>query len=165
MDDLRADSSSLPFAEYAKPFFVPETCSHFIRLRQEGHSIGLQHLSQCRAILMKHLLKDEIFSGHAIAKTKRGDLLDLRRRLQASGMGLNTVNNCIATAKTILSEACFRGDIETNPGSEVGEIKYEKQVRGILSPKEVGSLFRFLHSRTLAIAIQVEGAVTIKPGA
>ncbi|OHD20136.1 MAG: hypothetical protein A2Y38_14890 [Spirochaetes bacterium GWB1_59_5] len=162
IDEQSAESTLLNFANYSEPYFIPETCPHFIRYRQEGKSIGLNHLSQCRTLLVKHVFKDPVFPKLAMAKIKRGDLLDLRRRLQAGGMGVNSLNKCISTVKTILSEACFRGDIENNPGSMVGNIKYERQERGVLNPEEVGSFLAFLSERTARIRIDAKDAVPIK---
>jgi integrase len=165
LDDQRSGSTALTFAEYAEPFYIPETCPHFIRYRQEGKSIGLQHLSQCRSLLKRHVLTDVAFARRPIAKIKRGDLLDLRSRLLKSGMGVNTVNKCVSATKTILSEASFRGDIDFNPGAEVGDIKYQKTERAILTPEEIGAFLAFLGERTKRTMTLAKGATPIKPGA
>ncbi len=165
IDEQSAEATTLCFADYAAPFFKAETCPHFIRYRQEGKSIGLNHLHQCRTLLDKHVFKDPVFPRLAMAKIKRGDLLDLRNRLQAAGMGVNSLNKCISTVKTILSEACFRGDIDNNPGSMVGNIKYERQERGVLNPEEVGRFLAFLSSRTARIKAEAKDALPIKKGA
>ena len=165
IDEQSADATTLSFAEYAAPYFKSETCPHFIRYRQEGKGIGLNHLSQCRSLLDKHVIEDPAFSRLAMNKIKRGDLLDLRRRLQEGGLGVNSLNKCISTVKTILSEACFRGDIENNPGSMVGNIKYERQERGVLNPEEVGSFLAFLGERTERIKAEARDAAPIKKGA
>jgi integrase len=165
MDKQDAKSSPLSFAQYAAPYYLPETCPHFIRYRQEGKSIGLSHLGACRSLLEKHILADAAFSNTPIATLKRGDLLDLRNRMMKSGMGTNTVNKCISAVKTILSEACFRDDIDSNPGAQVGTIKYEKKERGVLAPEEVGRFLAFLSERTERLGTQALGAIPVKPGA
>lgn len=48
----------------------------------------------------------------------------------------------IATVKTILSEAHFREDIDSDPGAKIGIIKREKRERGILSQDELAFLFK-----------------------
>lgn len=165
VDEQGAEATTLTFAEYAAPYFKAETCPHFIRYRQEGKSIGLNHLHQCRTLLEKHVFKDPAFSRLPMNKIKRGDLLDLRRRLHAGGLGVNSLNKCISTVKTILSEACFRGNIENNPGSMVGNIKYERQERGVLNPEEVGRFLSFLGERTEKIKAEAQDAIPIKKGA
>lgn len=165
MEAERAETSELTFADYAKPFFRPSSCPHYIRLKAEGKSIGLTHLAQCRVLLDHHLLKDKTFASLPIAKIKRRDLLDLRRRLQADGKGENTVNKVIATAKTILSEAAFREDIDSNPGAEVGEIKYTRHEHGVFEASEVVALFDFLTERTARLKAEGKGTRPIKPGA
>ncbi len=165
MDKQAAKSSPLSFAEYAAPYYLPETCPHFIRYRQEGKSIGLSHSSACRKRLEKHVFTDAAFSNTPVAELKRGDLLDLRGRMMKAGIGANTVNKCISAIKTILSEACFRGDIDSNPGAQVGNIKYDKRERGVLSPEEIGRFLAFLTERTERLKKEALGAEPIKPGA
>ena len=75
--------------------------------------------------------------GHEI---RRSDILDLREELKKL-TGINTVNKVISTVKTVLSEAYFREDIDRDPGSRIGNIKFEKRVRGVLTKEEVSSLF------------------------
>ncbi|MGA2615610.1 MAG: hypothetical protein ABSG38_19390 [Spirochaetia bacterium] len=49
----------------------------------------------------------------------------------------NTVNKVIATVKTILSEATFRQDIDSNPGADVGNVKYRPLERGTFTVEEI----------------------------
>ena len=64
--------------------------------------------------------------------------MDLRNRLRAkkNGSQTNTVNKVIATVKTILSEATFRQDIDSNPGADVGNVKYQQLERGTFTVEE-----------------------------
>lgn len=165
MDSQRTTASTLTFAEYAAPYFLSDTCPHFIRLRQEGKSIGLNHLGSCRSLLERHILPDSTFANLPIAQLKRGDLLDLRSRILKTGLGTNTVNKCVSVIKTILSEACFRDDIDSNPGAGVGNIKYEKLERGVLTPEEVGRFLSFLSRRTRQLTSIADGAKPIRRGA
>jgi integrase len=134
-------------------------------LRAEGKSLGLTHLAHCSYLLDRFILKDLAFSMTPIASMKRADLLDLRKRLTAAGNGLNTVNKVVATAKTVLSEAAFRGEIESNVGAEVGEVKYAKRERGVLLPEEVGAMLAFLSERTVLLEAAASNAEPIKKGA
>lgn len=165
IDSQAVASSRLSFSEYAAPFFLSKTCPHYARLRAEGKSIGLEHLSHCRVLLEHHLLKDAQFASRPIAEIKRRDLLDLRKRLQARGLGENTINKILATAKVILSEASFREDIEGNPGAEVGDIHYQRRERGVLAAAEVSAILDFLGRRTLRMRAEAVGARPVKPGA
>ena len=165
MDRARSAETALTFAEYAAPFFLAKTCPHYTRLSDEGQSIGLTHLANCRCHLEKHLLEDKIFSAIPIATMRRADLLDLRKRLRASGVGPNTINKIVSTAKIVLSEAFHRQEIDDNVGARVGEIKYEKRERGVLLPGEVRDLLVFLTKRTARFQAEAEGAEPIKKGA
>lgn len=165
MDRQRSNSSDLSFSEYAAPYFMPETCPHFARLREEGRSIGLTHLANCRYHLEKHVLTDKAFSAIPIAEIRRADLLDLRKRLRAAGVGSNTVNKALSSVKTILAEAYHRQEIEDNVGARVGEIKYAKQERGVLLPAEVAALLAYLTERTALMQEKGAGAQPVKKGA
>ena len=53
IDQQSSEETTQTFAEYAALYFNPDTCPHFIRYRQEGKSIGLNHRNQCRSLLDK----------------------------------------------------------------------------------------------------------------
>jgi integrase len=48
----------------------------------------------------------------------------------------------ISTVKTILSEAYFRQEIDVDPGSKIGVIKYNKQEKGVFTQEELVFLFK-----------------------
>ena len=129
-------TSQLTFKEYAEPYFVWETCPRVARLVDEGKSIGRMHVRKSRRWLDLHIFKDRRFSSLPMKDITRGDILDLRKRLRPK-LGLNTLNKVIATVKTILSEASFRGDIGANPGARVGNIKYDQAQRGVFTVEDV----------------------------
>ena len=105
------------FRAYAEPFFRWQTCPRVARLRDEGKSIGKTHVAKSSRWLEKYVFDDKELSDLPIKEIKRADILDLRNRLRAAKEGrTNTVNKVIATAKTILSEAAFRQDIDLAPG-------------------------------------------------
>jgi integrase len=94
----------------------------------------------------KWVLEDAVFPALNLKEITRGNVMDLRTRLRAqivkkrSGgdmRGVNTLNKSMAAVKTILSEAAFRGDIPADPGSRVGNIKYEQRERGVFTAAEV----------------------------
>ena len=95
----------------------------------------------------------------AVKWQQHGNEEEVSRAVQVAGMGVNSLNKCISTVKTILSEACFRGDIDNNPGSMVGNIKYERQERGVLNPEEVGSILAFISRLAISCARRVVVAV------
>ena len=127
------------FYEYAEPFFKWADCPRVTRLRDEGKSIGRVHVAKSRRWLELRVFPDKLFSNLPIKEITRGDILDLRKRLRGE-VGPNTLNKVIATVKTILSEANYRGDIPNNPGARVGNIKYEQAQRGVFSVEEVSEI-------------------------
>jgi integrase len=135
----QAKTSELTFKEYAAPYFVWETCPRVARLLDEGKSIGRMHVRKSRRWLDLYAFKDSRFANLPMRDITRGDILDLRKRLRPK-LGLNTLNKVVATVKTVLSEASFRGDIPTNPGAGVGNIQYEQARRGVLKVDEVRNL-------------------------
>jgi integrase len=132
--------STLTFRQYADPFFVWDRCPRVARLRDEGKSIGRAHdVAHSRHWLEAHVFTDARFSIIPMGEINRGDILDLRARLRKN-LGSNTLNKVIATVKTVLSEAAFRGDIPTNPGAGVGNIQYEQAQRGVFKVDEVRNI-------------------------
>ena len=61
IEEQSVEAITLCFANYVVLFCKAETCPHFIRYRQEGKNIGLNHLHQCRTLLGKHAFKDSVF--------------------------------------------------------------------------------------------------------
>ena len=129
------------FRHYADPYFQWDTCPRIMRRLAEGKSIGETHVKKSRAWLEKHIFLDDTFCELKMSDIRRADVLDLRQRLIAMGTGTNTINKCIATVKTIMSEAYFREEIERDPGSRIGSLNYEKKEKGILTKGELGGLF------------------------
>ncbi|HVO38241.1 MAG TPA: hypothetical protein VMV03_04350, partial [Spirochaetia bacterium] len=129
---------ALSFRAYAEPFFCWDTCPRIARLVDEGKSIGKTHVARSRRWLEKYVFTDAIFPSLLMRNIKRADILDLRNRLRAmkNGSQTNTINKVIATVKTILSEATFRQDIDSNPGADVGNVKYQQLERGTFTVEE-----------------------------
>ena len=171
IDEREAETSTLSFAEYVRPFFIWEkdqdrpTCPHARRILDEGKSIGRTHLHQCRRMLERHILSDSFFSSLRLAKIRRRDIIELRDRLRAKGVRINTANKVIAAVKIILAEAFFRNDVDDDSGAGVGEVKYKKAERGVLLASEISGLLTFLSLRTTRLTAVSSGAVPIKPGA
>ncbi len=133
--------SNKTFREYAEPYFVWETCPRVQRRLDEGKSIGKTHVRNSRTWLERYVFADPIFPHLRISAIRRADILELRNRVKQKA-GISTVNKVIATVKTILSEAHFREDIDSDPGAKIGIIKHEKKERGILSKAELAFLFK-----------------------
>jgi integrase len=134
------DKPEQSFREYARPYFLWETCPRVRRRLDEGKSIGKTHVQKSRRWLEVYVFADPIFPHLQLSRIRRADILELRNRLKKKA-GLNTVNKVISTVKTILAEAYFRQDIEADPGSKIGVINYDRQEKGILSREELAWLF------------------------
>lgn len=132
-------SGRLTFREYAEPFFIWDKCPRVKRRLNEGKSIGQTHVTKSRGWLEQYVFPDR-FSTLKMSAIRRADILDLQERLREK-TGTNTLNKVISTVKTVLSEAYFREDIDRNPGSRIGAIKYEKEEPGIFTQEEIKALF------------------------
>ncbi len=86
VDEQGAEATTLTFAEYAAPYFKSETCPHFIRYRQEGRASASATCTNAAPPREARLQGPGLFRL-PMNKIKRGDLLDLRRRLHAAGLG------------------------------------------------------------------------------
>ena len=71
---------------------------------------------------------------------RRSHVLDLQSRLRGT-FGNNTLNKVIDTVKTVLAEAYFREDIDRDPGSRIGHIKYPRKEPGVFTVEELRMLF------------------------
>ncbi len=160
--DRKESGLSKTFREYSSKFFVWEECPRVARLLDEGKSIGKSHVSKSRRWLEKYVFPDTIFSEIPINEIKRGDILDFRKRLQKISPGENTINKVVATIKTVLSEAAYRQDISYNPGSQVGEIKYEQRERAKLELNEVRELLSILSDSTAWEVQRIQSEVITK---
>lgn len=158
--DKRASGTGDTFKDYSKPFFIWETCPRVARRLDEGGQIGRTHVRKSRSWLDKWVLSDPIFPGLLMRDISRGDLLDLRKRLRERITGTNTLNKCVTTVKTILSEAAFRGDIRFDPGSRIGNIKYEQRERGTF---DIGEVRAILQARPgdMATSPLMDAAITM----
>jgi len=131
------DLRDVTFRQYAAPYFTAQ-CPRTLRRRAEGKAMGKTHVEKSRSWLKKAIELCPEFADKLLHRIHRGDVLDLRARLFEKLPGkTNTVNKLVATVKTVLSEACFRGDIKTDPGAKVGTIEYEQRQRGVLQASEV----------------------------
>lgn len=154
------DLRDVTFRQYAAPYFTA-SCPRTLRRRAEGKAMGNTHVAKSRAWLEKAIELCPEFADKLIHRIHRGDVLDLRAQLYAKLPGkTNTVNKLVATVKTVLSEAAFRGDIQVDPGAKVGTIEYEQKQRGVLQVSEVREI---LEKKPGAMATEplVDLAVTL----
>jgi len=127
------------FRRYAEPFFVWDRYPHIRRLREEGKSITRRHAKIQRIRLEKHILPDP-FSSKQLAKITRAGVLELRSRLLAKSAPA-TVNNALGVVKVIFREALYREEINRDPTTGVGRVKYRKEERGVFTAEELRRLF------------------------
>lgn len=134
-------ASILTFRQYAERYYRwPEggapTCPHASRLLAEGKQIGRQHCLASRRLLDRVLEAVPGFGDLPLGEIRRSAVVDLRTRLMEK-FNANTSGKMLESVKTVLSEAAFREDIESNPGAEVGKPSYEPRVRAALTVAEV----------------------------
>jgi len=137
--------TDLIFSDYADQYFKWEICPRVARLLGEGKSISRQHVKNSRRWLEKYILSDSVFPTISMKEITRGDVIDLRQRLRIGVLSTKTgsLNKVIKTLKTILSEACFRDDIPSNPGAQIGNINYRALERGVFEISEVKDILHY----------------------
>jgi integrase len=141
--NISHEFSEETFKEYSDIFYHWDTCPRVARRLNEGKPMGELHVAQCRRNLDKYVMTDPIFPLLTMRKIKRRDLLDLRERLKPIlGDKVNTLNKTMNAVKTVFSEAYFREDIQTDPGSKIGALKEDRVARDILSENELRVLFQ-----------------------
>jgi len=127
------------FRRYAEPFFVWDHCPHIRRLREEGKSITRRHAKIQRIRLEKHILPDP-FSSKQLSKITRADVLELRARLLEKSAPA-TVNKALGVVKVVFREALYREEINRDPTTGVGRVKYHKEERGVLRRRSCAGCF------------------------
>ena len=136
-----AGKVSKKLGDYAEPYFVWGSCPHATRLLAEGGHITERYCIQQRRWLVKYVLPSKLASK-AITEIKRGDLVDFRTQLQHKGLSANNINSVMKALKVVLSEACFRQDITSNPATGMGVLRTHNKEAGIFSKAELVRLFK-----------------------
>lgn len=126
MNRQRGGYSELTFREYADPYYDWNRCPRIARLLAEGKQIGEEHARQSRLWLKNNVLADPLFSNLIVSSIRRRDILDFRARLMEK-KSLGVVNKTIGVIKTILSEAVYREDIDSNPALQISTSKHRKK--------------------------------------
>ena len=129
----------LSFRRYTETFFHWDRCPHIRRLREEGKSITRRHAKIQRQRLENHILTDP-FASKRISEITRADVLDLRSRLLQKNAPA-TVNKALGVVKVIFREALYREEINRDPTAGVGNVRYQKEERGIFTVEELRMLF------------------------
>lgn len=141
--DRQVRGADLTLEAYTDVFFRWGKCPHVTRLLGENKSMSREHAKHCRAWLDNYVLSDPIFPNLPMKEIRRGHILDLRQRLRTGSLKDKTctLNKVIKTVKTVLAEAYYREDIQTNPGSLIGKIDYKERERGVFTIEEVRNIF------------------------
>jgi integrase len=129
----------LSFRRYAEPFFLWDRCPHIRRLQEEGKSFTRRHAKIQRQRLENHVLSDP-FAAKRLSEITRADVLELRSRLLAKNAPA-TVNKALGVVKVIFREALYREEINRDPTTGVGKVKYRKEERGVFTAEELRRLF------------------------
>jgi len=125
--------------EYADKYFIWETCPHAKRLINEGKSITRNHVRIARLRMQKHLFSDKIVQKK-LNDITRADIIDYRSRLIEKS-SVSTANKVISILKTIIKEAYFREEINSDPTIGIGRMKYQPIQIDIFTPDELSLLF------------------------
>lgn len=126
------------FKGYAKDFYVAGKCPLIEHRRDEGKSIGSEHILRQRALLENYIFDDEI-SSLPIDKITRGNLLDFRKRIKEKKTAA-LAEKVMGVAKAIFKEAFYREDIDRDPTAGIGKLKYEKQKITVFSKEQIDKI-------------------------
>ena len=135
IDSLRSDSApeqSLPFAEYAAPFFLDGQCPRQARAKDDRHRFSLRHMRDLRhglervigrpAAGRKDAYPPRPFSRLLLGKITRADVYALRRQLSKDPGG-RAGQHCFTAVKTVLAEAVIQGHIDVSPADRIAPYK------------------------------------------
>ena len=131
--------AKLSLGEFAEPYFDYERCPHVRRVLDDGRTITKRYAHLQRQTMMKYLFTDPIINM-PISQIRRADIIDFRSRLIKKA-GSRTVNRVIGILKIIFKEGIFREELDHDPTIGIGDIKYERKIRGTFTLEELRRLF------------------------
>lgn len=131
----------MPFGQFAQDFWLWDKCDYVIRRSDQGR-IARKSADTHRSYLQNHILpffKDYKLSkiNTVLIESKWVQHLKVKKTRFGAPLSIRTINHCIRTLKTMLSEAVRRDLLPKNPASQVGLLKEFPKARGILSDSEV----------------------------
>ena len=109
------------------------------RLLDEGKAISPTYVKVQRSRMERYIFSDPICAMN-IHFIRRADILDFRSRLR-NRTGTRTVNRTVGVLRIVFKEAYFREEINRDPTVGIGEVKYDRQKRGLLTAEEIKALF------------------------
>ncbi len=129
----------MTLGEYAEPYFDYDRCPHIRRVLDDGRSITKRYARLQRQTMIKYLFADP-FINMPVNQIRRADIIDFRSRLIKIA-GSRTVNRVIGILKIIFKEGIFREELDRDPTLGIGDIKYEKKIKGTFTLSELQQLF------------------------
>jgi len=128
----------LSFAEYAKPWFIPGTCSYLKARELGGAKIGLSHANGQRAILQRHLVP--AFGTMKLHSIGPKAIEEWLYSLREKGLKPITVKHFFSTIRLMLGEAFRHGLLSENPADKVRHLDQTVREKGILTQREAVDL-------------------------
>lgn len=136
-----SQAGRLTLRQYSEPFYKPETDPRVARRRDEGRTIGLGHLVNCKPRTELYVWKDPI-ATRRMREVSRADLLAFRGRLvRKLGEQRNTIDKTLSALKTIFREAVYLPDIPADPTVGIGTVKESREAPDVLTPDEIRKPF------------------------
>lgn len=130
----------LTFEEWAKPWWLYETCPYIREKLADGKSIARSNARVRRSYLETHLIP--AFGKIPLTQLAPRDFRDFKLRLLREGvLKPATINRILGTARVMFSYAVDMGELESNPVAPVHELKENPAARGILTMEELKALF------------------------
>ncbi len=137
MNSLTGNKSPL-LGDLLAPYFG-EKCPHQQRLLLNNRGMGAEHMRAQGSIIRRYVIT------HPIAKKEkdkltRGDMLDFVAYLK-NKYGPSLANSIMKAFKTCWKDLLYRGDVLIDIVAGLGEIRYEKEIRGTFTDIECNFFF------------------------
>jgi integrase len=134
--------STATFKQFLDPWTNGKTNPRYSRYQKTGNQYSLRHVKEIKSLIENYVLNDPI-AKEPVLNINRGKAVDFIDRLYGGTLAEKprTVNKVASALRSIFSEAVFRGDLDYNPFSGIGQISYKAKPKEILSPEEIITFF------------------------
>jgi len=132
----------ITFGEYAKNWWVWDSCEYLKRQRSKGKQISQSYADISRGYLTRHILP--YFKQKKLLSITARDIENWLMKLyddEEKALSPSTINHCLTTLKIMLKEAHRLGYIPKNPAESVSQFSEKPKQKNILTPEEISSLF------------------------
>lgn len=156
---LAEKKQCITLAEFAKPYFIYETCPIVRDKIARGEHFSVSHCRTIRQGLDKHVIP--FFGDKHLSSITTASIKDWLMELPRIASICNkTANNQFITLRTLLQEAMMKGLLEKNPCDGVKMLVHSKKLRNAFTTRQIGLIFKDEWDNRMAFIACILSATT-----